>query len=71
MMVDFNENVLPQGGPGDPQGDPKGAQMAPRRASWPPRNRPNEAASSSECTQKNTSKIDIDFEDSKVIKKRL
>ena len=70
MRFDFGGKVLPPGGPGDPPGGLRGAQMALRTAPWAPRNRPNEASRGSECTQNNISKIDINFEDPKVLKRR-
>ena len=66
----FNQNVLPQRGPRDPQGGPKGTGMAPKRDSWATRNRPNEVSRGSECIQNNISKIDVNFEDPKVVKRR-
>ena len=70
IRLDFGEKMPPQGGSGDPRGSLMGAQMAPKRASWTPRNRPNEVSRASECIQNNISKIDVSFEDPKIVKRR-
>ena len=70
IRLDFDEKMPPQGGSGDPRGSLMGAQMAPKRASWTPRNRPNEASRGSECIQNSISKIDVSFERPKIVKRR-
>ena len=46
---------------------PKGTRQDAKKGA---RNRPNEVSRGSECTQNNISKIDVSFEDPKVVKRR-